>query len=220
MRTFARWCLAGLACVALAVAGAAFAQEYRADGGPPSFTPVSKADLDRRIEEGAAELLLEHQQGGDRTVHYDVAFPADEKEFFDVGGNALLVLSAISRNGDELPIKTVYVRTPHGDVPLSRIATTRSRVSQGSVAFAAYGSYRQDAVYLLPLDLAAGDPPILCDFAVNRTGFVVSKSGLEVPANLRSRQPIKAPASFAALKAFAMREYPGVIPDDAFEPPQ
>jgi hypothetical protein len=202
-----------LATVLAAMSGAP-AQHLELDR-PASMGPVAKTALDERLEKGAGELLQQYPQGASRIVAFDMAFPKSDAEYAAVGGHALLVLTAVSREPDELPLKTVYARTTNGDVPLQRVASWQDRVPDTTTVFAAYGSYRQYSVYLWPLAILPNDAILMCDFAANRNGFTVSHhpTGDSVPVfsatpGTRSRD---------ALRAFIAREYPGLVSETAFD---
>jgi len=71
---------------------------------PGSQGAVTPAEIDRRLEQRAAEIRRVAPQGGDRYVLFDLAYPHDDAEYRAVGKSALVFLAALSRISGELPI--------------------------------------------------------------------------------------------------------------------
>jgi hypothetical protein len=179
--------------------------------GPTSQNPVTPEAIDQRLDARAAEIRRVAPQGGDRYVLFDLAYPQDEAEYRAVGKSAVVFLAALSRNADELPLRRVYTRVGKQEIELRRLGARRSELPQGSVAGQVVGRFREDTLWLAPLGPLLRENALLCDFARNRTGFVLNRTPLEPPDFIRAdRVRDKAEKlQDAAVKAFAEREYAG-----------
>jgi hypothetical protein len=202
-----------LAIALLLVLGAARADDdpshvlSRGEGGYGGVTPAIFA---QRIEDGARKMLVQYPQGAARVVEFDIAYPKSLAEYQSLNGNGILLLVAVTRNEAELPLARAYIESEDGKpVVLQRISSLRSELGEGSSARVAYGRYRQDAFFLVPLTMLAKRPRISCDFAINRSAFVVNDEPL-VPADFKAAEPKSRDApNAAAIKKIVGREYPG-----------
>jgi hypothetical protein len=179
--------------------------------GPDTQVSVTPQDIDRRLEERAAEIKRMAPQGADRYVVFDLAFPLDPAEYRAVGKTALLLLVALSRNADELPLRRVYTRAGVDEVDLRRLGSRRSELPPRSLARAVVGRYREDAFYLAPAGALLRDNMLSCDFAKNRAGFVINRAAIDPPDFIRAdrERDVAEKPDESALKAFVEREYPG-----------
>jgi hypothetical protein len=200
----------GLAAV-LAAAGPSWlaAQINRREPDPQGA--VTPADIDRRLEERIAEIRRIAPQGGDRYVLFDLAYPQDEAEYRAVGKSALVFLAALSRNIDELPLHRVYTRVDRQEIELRKLGSRRSELPPSSVARQVIGRFREDGFWLASVGPLLRENALLCDFARNRTGFVINRAPFEPPDFIRAdraRDKAEKPQD-AAVRAFAEREYAG-----------
>jgi hypothetical protein len=198
---------------ALLLAGAATSR-LRAQTNARESAPedaVTPQSIDERLEQRAADLEEIAPQGADRFVVFDLAYPRDPAEYRAVGKTALVLVVAISKRSDELPLRRVYTRIGAKDFDLPKLGGRRSETRAGSRAHTLFGSYREDAFYLAPIGALLRESLLLCDFARNRTGFFINRAPLTPPDFIRDdRERDKAgTARDAAVKALAEREFPG-----------
>jgi hypothetical protein len=202
-----RGMMAGVAT--LLCAGAARAQIGLR--GPATQNAVTPQDIDQRLDKRAAEIRQMAPQGADRYVLFDLAFPADQAEYRAVGKHALILIAAVSKQADELPLRRVYTRTAGRDLDCRKLGSRRSELPSTSPARAVVGRYREDAFYLAPVAALLSENLLMCDFARNRNGFVVSRAPFEPPEFIRADHQAEAAAKpdDAAVRALVEREYPG-----------
>lgn len=178
---------------------------------PGSQGAVTPAEIDRRLEQRAAEIRRVAPQGGDRYVLFDLAYPHDDAEYRAVGKSALVFLAALSRISGELPLRRVYTRVGKQEIELRKLGSRRSELPQSSVAGQLVGRFREDGFWLAPVGPLLREHLLLCDFAKNRTGFVINRGPFEPPDFIRAdraREKAEKPQD-PAVKAFAEREYAG-----------
>ena len=147
----------------------------------PTEHRVTPDDIDKRIEERAAEIQKIAPKGAARYVVYDIAWPATAEEYRALGRHAILFLSAVSQNTDELPLKQVYTRQGGKSLPLKQLSSKRRDVPSGSLTRTMFGPYREDSFYLLPVGALMQEWKLLTDFAKNRNEFSISLSQLNPP---------------------------------------
>jgi hypothetical protein len=203
---------AGLSAV---VAGAGWPAIGRAQHlnsrGPTTQDAVTPRDIDRRLDERAAGIRRAAPQGADRYVLFDLSLPQNEDEYRAVGKTALVLLVAVSRNSDELPLRRVFTTAGKQEVELRRLGSRRSELGPTSLARAVVCRYREDAFWLAPVGPLLAESMLLCDFARNRSGFVINRAPFDPPDFVRAdraRETADKPQD-AAVKAFVEREYPG-----------
>ena len=175
-----------------------------------SSEPVSSARIDKIITESA----LRYQKYGAvaaRVGFHDIAFPKDSKEFHRLNGYGLLVVTAISQDSSEIPLRRVYVQGEHGQEVLQRLFSISSAVEPPDGAVTQiFGPFRADAMYLFPVHCRFKDSKLLTDFAQNRRGFHLATFPERIPSALKAL-PKEKPTSIPPLeeiRQFAHREYP------------
>lgn len=175
-----------------------------------SSEPVSSARMDRIITESA----LRYRKYGAvaaRAGFHDIAFPKDSTEFHRLNGYGLLVVTAISQDRSEIPLRRVYVQGEHGQEVLQRLSSISSAVDPPDGAVAQiFGPFRVDAMYLFPVHCRFKDSKLLTDFAQNRMGLHLATFPERIPPALKAL-PKEKPTSIPPLKEirqFAHREYP------------
>jgi hypothetical protein len=177
---------------------------------PGAVTPEA---IDQRVERDAVDFKQRVPEGSDRHITFDFVFPTDPDEYRRVGKRALLLVVAVARKVEELPLRRVYTRADGRDVEIPMLGTPRrSQTPAGSVARNVFGIYRSDAFYLAPIGALMSDNVVLCDFARNRTGFVIYRGqSFRVPDFIRDDSDRNSAAKLdsRAVKAFLDREYPG-----------
>lgn len=175
-----------------------------------SSEPVSSA----RIDEFITETALRYRKFGAvaaRGGFHDIAFPKDGKEFHRLNGYGLLVVTAVSQDSSELPLRRVYVQGEQGPEVLQRLFSISSAVEPPDGAVAqVFGPFRADAMYLFPVHWKFKDSKLLTDFAQNRRGFQLATFPERIPPALKAL-PKEKPTSIPPLeeiRQFVLREYP------------
>jgi len=206
--------LVSLLLTTLLVSGRARAQDVIHLVGPGSKTntPAAPDLVARRI--AAAARQYQQYAPMPRGAFFDIAYPADAGEYVRMAGYGLLLVTAISQTGDELPVRP-YLRTTGGDVPLRMVTSVVASTQPGdSIVRRVFGNNRIDALYLIPLHADALGADLLVDFAKNRQGFKLGSIAESLPALL---QPAAAVATTRAQPAqdamlnMIRREYPGFV---------
>src|SRR6266700_612138 len=117
---------------------------------PWSNGAVTNAAMDSRIHDGAARYRL--YAPVPRYALYDMAYPKDSAEAAAMNGYAILVVTALVQDSTELPLAKVYVSDARGDLGLTLVNSTASRVSPAeSDVRATFGQFRWDGIFLFPL---------------------------------------------------------------------
>ncbi len=175
-----------------------------------SSEPVSSARIDKTITESALRYR-KHGVVAARAGFHDIAFPRDSKEFHRLNGYGLLVVTAISQDSSELPLRRVYVQGEHGQQALQRLFSTSSAVEPPDGAVAqVFGPFRSDAMYLFPVHYKFKDSKLLTDFEQNRKGFQLATFPERIPSALKAlpkEKPTSSPP-LEEIRQFAHREYP------------
>lgn len=199
--------LMAMTAAAVAFAGVAIAQETRR--GPDVEGSVGPSAIGERLEQAATRF---RQQGKtlDRIVETDMYAPKDRAEYDGLGGNAIVLLSAVSQTKSELPLRRVYISIDGRETDLVAIDGPKLDGSVPKKAADVIGRYRQDRFYLAPVALLNKQGFIGVDWAANRSGF----RAFTLPSGEREwmRSATLTPASRpdpAALNAVLAREYAG-----------
>lgn len=188
----------------------AHADEQHTVTALPPGTALSPADFDKRFEKSAGDFRTQRPNDvATRFVEYDMAFPRRGDEYEGFGHQGVILIGAMSHDADELPIARVYIRLDGREVELKRIMSTQREFDATSDAAQVYGPHRQDAFYLVPIELLQPGAQVLCDFAVHRTGFLIDDHPPPAPAFARDDKATGADPTPAALHGFLDREYPG-----------
>jgi hypothetical protein len=148
-----------------------------------------------------------------RVVFYDIGYPHSDEESTTLDGNAVLLITALSQQREELPLKRVYVVLDGQEIDLrslkSVLSEQRELESQSAKTF---GPYRADELYLLPVYLRTQTADLMVDFSKNKSGLKAATFGTPVSPAV-SKLTIKPPAgrgpSANALEEFIKREFPG-----------
>ena len=172
--------------------------------------PATPARMSQRIEEAAVQYAAHAPIP--RIVLYDIGFPNGEQEYAALDGNAVILLTALSQNRDELPVQRVYAVSDGKEIELKLIKVVLAELPTTDSASAnTFGRFRADALYLLPMSLRAKNSDLLVDFQRNRLAFKVATFGSPLPDDLNSLLKKKSSGtgpSESALETFIKREYP------------
>lgn len=172
--------------------------------------PVTPARMSQRIEEAAVQHAAHAPVP--RIVFYDIAYPHDESEYSALGGNAVILFTALSQDRDELPLPKVYVSTEGKQIELKLLKVVPAELpTDESTSAKTFGRFRADALYLLPMSLRLKKCDLLVDFQRNRQAFKVTTFGTPLPDDLNGLTKMKSAGSDpsqSALEKFIKREYP------------
>lgn len=180
---------------------------------------VTPDDMSKRLEETAERTRKINPSGVPRAAQFDFAWPQDEEEYRRLAKHVIVLVSVVTQDEKELPLKRVYIRNKwNREFPLDRIVSERREVAKSSLIYSVLGSYREDSFYLAPAGLMKGEGEVVADFAANRTGFrLYSLPGTPPDFVEADRRPMPAPGARPepkVLKAMLEREYAGFrLPD-------
>lgn len=200
-----------LTLVSLASSANAQAGKHLESAAGWNAAPVSDSMMSTRLRHAAQDYR--QYAPIPRIALYDLGYPSSAQEYSALGGNAVLLVTAVVRDSSELPATHVYVREgAAGDRELHRLGVACGRVATAEVAVATtFGKYRCDALYVLPLVLRAGTGELLVDFAAHRQGFRLVQFDGQLPQYLRDlRVPASPSVPDTAFATFLAREYPGL----------
>lgn len=178
-------------------------------GVPPGHNNFS-CKLNQRLAEAAARY---RKNPPPRAVFHDIAFPANPSEYRSLEKSAVLLITAVTRDASELPLNRLYAVVGGSQVSLPLVADELSRLPSGPAA-TVFGSYREDAIYLVPAAIVLAGATINVDFATHRSEFTIARfSPTDAPPFIRNDPTPLAQAgarlSSRALIALIEREYPG-----------
>jgi TPR repeat protein len=174
-----------------------------------SLGDQSPLSVDQALEQMAQEYS---GQTTDRVVRDDIAFPANETEYKNLGKHAILLLAAVTHDPAELPITRVYLEKEAGVLELQKVGSFLCRTPRGSAVERVLGPYRENAFYLLPISSYFQQAKLVIDFARNRSGFQLIQFPEEVKtdfvlADSDHGQGRTLQASTEAVHAIVLREY-------------
>jgi hypothetical protein len=137
-----------------------------------------------------------------RIVTYDFVYPPDYRK---LGGNGVMLIEVLTNDPKDLPIKRVVLRFGRTDVVLQPVA---DRQSTGPTA---WSRGRDDAVYLLPVDLPGKSADLWVYFTggeAHHTKDLTFKPPKD-PLNPVAGPP--GPPDEAVLKAVLAKQYPKFV---------
>lgn len=161
--------------------------------------------------EAAAQRILATGSRASRFANIDIAWGRDAEEQRAMGGHVVVLISAVSQDASELPLKRVYFRSASGvEIDLQRLGGEARDVPADLATRAAFGAHLEDVFYLAPAAALVEPGDVLIDFAVNRTGFRVLGLPVEPPSFFVA-SPAAAPTreNLAAVRILFEREYIG-----------
>jgi uncharacterized protein YegJ (DUF2314 family) len=172
--------------------------------------PATPERMSRRIEEAA----IKYQANAPipRVVLYDIGYPHGDREYAALDGHAVILITALTQEREELPLKRVYVLMDGKEIDLRTLKLVLSEQSAAnSPSSKTFGAFRMDALYLLPVYLRMRPADLVVDFAGNKTGFKVATFGTPVSgdvSDLATREPTGVGPSEKTLDEFIRREFP------------
>lgn len=180
---------------------------------PVSQNPVTSAEMSERLEQSAIRTAKSAPNGAARGSSVDFTWPADAEEYRTLAKHVLVLVSVVTQDSAELPLRRVYVNINGQQTELIKLSSQLSGVRQGSVTFSVLGPYREDGFYLAPAGPMMADGYLQADFAVRRNGFNLYRLPGTPPDFIKADSnpmPAKdAKPEPPALKALLQREYKG-----------
>jgi hypothetical protein len=202
-----------LACLlALFLIEAAGAQTLTKRPVSPQGT-VSYADMSERLERSAFNVAESAPKGAARGSSVDLCWASSPEEYRALAKHVLVLVSAVTQDKAELPLRRVYVTVDGKETELVRLSSQLSDVRKDSKTFSVLGPYREDGFYLAPAGLMMLDGFLQADFAVRRNGFNLYKLPGTPPDFIKAdSNPMPAPDAkpdTPMLRALLQREYKG-----------
>ena len=181
------------------------------EGGVWKKEPPTPGRMDQQIEEAAVKYAA--YAPIPRVVLYDIGYPANPQEYAALDGNAVILLTALSQDREELPLQKVYVSSEGKEIVLKLLKSGLAELpATDSASAKTFGKFRADALYLLPMSLRVTKADLLVDFQKNKKAAKVAPLGTPLPDDLSRMMLIKPSGtgpSEGALEEFIKREYPG-----------
>ena len=109
--------------------------------------PTTDATIQRRLDETVAEIPSHGVVA--RIAMGDVAYPRSQQELRELGGFALLLVTAVSHDAAELPVQRVEVKIADKIAALPFVTSTKRTLSGRRAEV--FGSFGVDAVFLIPM---------------------------------------------------------------------
>ncbi|MDO8477755.1 MAG: hypothetical protein Q7W02_16465 [Candidatus Rokubacteria bacterium] len=169
---------------------------------------VSDARMWEKIHDAASKLDAHAPLA--RIGFFDIAYPSSAEEYGALGGFGVMLITVLSQDEGELPVKRVYFRLSGKSIELPLISSRKSELSPEHVDVSrVLGKYRADALYAFPMNLRVSNGDLVIDFSRGRQGFVLAHfpvllEGKDLPVSAPSqKQPSK-----GALLTIIKREFP------------
>lgn len=202
-----------LLIVALALLASATASAQTLTKRPVSQGAVTPADMTQRLEKAALRTKEQAPKGAARGSSIDFCWPSSAAEYQAIGKYVLVLVSVVTQDAAELPLRRVYVTVDGEQTELMRLSSQRRDVGKGSTTFSILGPFREDGFYVAPAGLMMRDGYLQADFAIRRNNFNLYKLPGTPPDFVKADSdpmPSKdATPNMPALKALLTREYQG-----------
>jgi hypothetical protein len=202
-----------LLIVALALFVATTADAQTLTRRPVSQGAVTPADMTERLEKAAMRTKEQAPKGAARGSSIDFCWPASAEEYQAIGKYVLVLVSVVTQDAAELPLRRVYVTVNGEQTELAKLSSQRRDVKKGSTTHPILGPFREDGFYVAPAGLMMRDGYLHADFAIRRNNFNLYKLPGTPPDFVKADNdpmPAKdAKPNMPALKALLTREYQG-----------
>lgn len=200
-----------IVALALFVSTAAGAQTL--SKRPVSQGAVTPAEMAERLEKAALRTREQAPQGAARGSSIDFCWPSSAEEYRAIGKYVLVLVSVVTQDAAELPLRRVYVTVNGEQTELTKLSSQRRDVKKGSITYSILGPFREDGFYVAPAGLMMSDGYLQADFAIRRNNFNLYKLPGTPPDFVKADNnpmPAKdAVPNMPALKALLTREYRG-----------
>jgi len=148
-----------------------------------------------------------------RIAFFDIGYPKNKVEYGELNGYGILLVSSMSQDASELPLKRVFFSSNGQDHELVFLKEFKTMLaSNDSQTAKTFGLHRVDSLYLFPVYFRFQKGELKIDFSKNRDGMKLAEFDGEVPQTLRNlptSKPLDAKVIDERLKIFLKREYPG-----------
>jgi hypothetical protein len=203
----------GLLIVALAGFVSTAADAQTLTQRPVSQGAVTPADMTERLEKAAVRTREQAPKGAARGSSIDFCWPSSIEEYQAIGKYVLVLVSVVTQDAAELPLRRVHVTVNGEQTELVRLSSQRRDVGKGSTTFSILGPFREDGFYVAPAGLMMSDGYLQADFAIRRNNFNLYKLPGTAPDFIKADKdpmpPRDATPNMPALKALLTREYQG-----------
>jgi hypothetical protein len=180
---------------------------------PVSQGAVTPADMTERLEKAALRTKEQAPKGAARGSSIDFCWPSNVEEYQAIGKYVLVLVSVVTQDAAELPLRRVYVTVNGEQTELVKLSSQRRDVGKGSTTFSILGRFREDGFYVAPAGLMMSDGYLQADFAIRRNNFNLYKLPGTAPDFIKAdKDPMPArdaTPNMPALKALLTREYQG-----------
>jgi hypothetical protein len=167
--------------------------------------------LTRRLEDKAAHMAKYDLADHPHTVAFEYVYPFAAREFEALGGNGVILVTAVTKDPEELPMKQVALRFGVKDVVLRPIAVRSSTVPPDSALAKDVGVNREDAFFLLPGALPGKTATLVIAFAIPGRQFDAGRLSLTLPDGLKALVEPAGPPDEAVLKTVLARQFPSLV---------
>ena len=202
-----------LLIVAVAVFVSTAANAQTLTQRPVSQGAVTPADMTERLEKAAVRTKEQAPKGAARGSSIDFCWPSNVEEYQAIGKYVLVLVSVVTQDAAELPLRRVYVTVNGEQTELVKLSSQRGDVRKGSTTFSILGPFREDGFYVAPAGLMMSDGYLQADFAIRRNNFNLYKLPGTAPDFIKAdKDPMPArdaTPNMPALKALLTREYRG-----------
>ena len=200
-----------IVALALFVSTAAGAQTL--SQRPVSQGAVTPAEMAERLEKAALRTREQAPKGAARGSSIDFCWPSSAEEYQAIGKYVLVLVSVVTQDAAELPLRRVYVTVNGEQTELAKLSSQRRDVKKASTTYPILGPSREDGFYIAPAGLMMGDGYLQADFAIRRNNFNLYKLPGTPPDFVKAdNDPMPArdaTPNMPALKALLTREYQG-----------
>ena len=128
-----------------------------------------------RLEKSAINTAKVAPKGAARGSSVDFSWASSPEEHRALAKHVLVLVSVVTQDAAELPLRRVYVNIDGRETELVRLSSQLSGVRKGSKTYSMLGPYREDGFYLAPAGTMMADGYLQADFAVRRNGFNLYK---------------------------------------------
>lgn len=176
---------------------------------------ISTEKMTKKIIEAAK--IYEKNAPIPRITLVDTCVPRTLEEYKAMDTNCIVMITAVTQNKEELPLKRAYIFYEDMTVPLELLGSITVKVKD-PLTKKVFGAYRVDSYYLIPYVMTLLDYELSVDWAKNREKVVVYKYSGEVkPAYLIGQKglfmPKYVPVDKKVLKKFLLDEFGVSFPE-------
>ena len=177
--------------------------------------PTTSESIRQKLERAAEDY--EKYAPVHRIAFHDIAFPKDKEELSALNGLAVILITTVTHDASELPLRKVHVRMGDDSIELPTIARWATETEVDSKIQRVLGSHREDRYVLIPIAFLFSEGELMIDFAENRIDFSLARFPDPVdldylgPDDDISSNPEK-DIDVDALRNLILREFPTPLP--------